>query len=882
MMYSVTADRCEKAVKIKKKHFFNFITHNRVWFACFGLPAIVLFAIHLGRGCFPFGEKSVLALDLNAQYIYYYEAFRKAVYSGHSMFYSWSQSLSGEMFGIFSYYLASPFTVVYLIFPENWIVPAVWAVLLLKAGTTGLTFGVYVKKRFCTDNIQTIILATLYALSAYCVVNTINPMWIDAVYMLPLIALGIDSLVEKNRCLLYSVSLFLAICFNYYLGYMLCVFSAFYFLYTLICKKRKGKPVTIILRFAAASVLAGLAAMAIILPTYFSLQNGKLDFSNPDYSLKLRFDFIDLLPKLLLDSYDSVNVNGLPMIYCGIPALLLAPAFFLADDIPIRKKAATGGLILIFFAVLNISILDIAMHGFRIPNWLNYRYSFFFSFTVLMASAEGLLHIQNVKRGSIIRTFGFLLVFIVLIQMRNVEYIDNFTSIWLSILLLSVYTIVLCFIRLPLRKASAQRTFAVIVAAEMSLNAALTIDAIHSEVYYSTYSSYSEFMENYRDIVAQLENYNGNVYGDKLYRIEKTRHRTVNDSMALDTKSLSHSTSTLNAGALEFLKLMGYNQRDHWSRYTTNTLAADSVLGIRYVITDPAISSPAMQQGWNAVMEVNGATIWENPYDFGIIYAVDSEFNSGFTKIYNTFSYQNLVIRNMLGDSSFKLFKEASSSHHSRNVTMTESSGYYCYSKNGENAAVTYLVTPSCSGPLYMGLSSTYKESCELYVNGEYICDVLGNVTPVCAYLGEFSQGEEITVELRPNESQFHIHNYDSFYTMDMDAWRNAFELLKQGKMQIDCFSDTHITGTIAVDTDKCVFTTIPYEKGWTILVDGEETEVECCLDSMICFDVTAGEHSIEMKYFTPGLKLGSAVSVCSITVFAIWMILRKKKGLYF
>ena len=384
----------------------RFWERNAILFACFGLPAFILLAVYLGRGVYPIRDHSVLVLDLNAQYIYYYEAFRQAILEGKSILYSWSQSLSGEMIGIFGYYLASPFMVIYLLFPKESIVEALLVVTVLKAGTVGLTFAVYARKCFKLSGMKLLIVSTFYALSAYPVVHAMNPMWIDAVYLLPLIALGLQYLIDEGRFVLFFVTLTMALIANYYIGFMLCILCVLYFLYHYFSKPREGGFKAFLLcflRFAFWGVLCAAAAMVILLPIYHSLMLGKYDFTKPDYSLSLRFPLFNLLPKLLFDSYDSVNVQGLPMIYCGIFSALLLPCFFLSPAIPMRRKVAKAGLVFFTFAIMNISILDIALHMFHIPNWLNCRYSFFFTFVLMTAVAESLAHLEDLPRDRIVK-----------------------------------------------------------------------------------------------------------------------------------------------------------------------------------------------------------------------------------------------------------------------------------------------------------------------------------------------------------------------------------------------------------------------------------------------------------------------------------------------
>jgi uncharacterized membrane protein YfhO len=94
-----------------------------------------------------------------------------------------------------------------------------------------------------------------------------------------------------------------------------------------------------LMRFGVFSVLAALISAFFLLCAFYSLQFGKSDFSNPDFSISLRFDFFDIFVKLLPGSYDTVRPNGLPMIYSGMLAIISLPLFFMSKTITAKKKA---------------------------------------------------------------------------------------------------------------------------------------------------------------------------------------------------------------------------------------------------------------------------------------------------------------------------------------------------------------------------------------------------------------------------------------------------------------------------------------------------------------------------------------------------------------
>ena len=86
--------------------------------AAFFLPLVLMYLIYVGMEVWPFGKNSVLVLDLNGQYVYYFEYFREIIHGDASLLYSWTRSLGGEFMGIFAYYLCSPFTLLVAFFPK--------------------------------------------------------------------------------------------------------------------------------------------------------------------------------------------------------------------------------------------------------------------------------------------------------------------------------------------------------------------------------------------------------------------------------------------------------------------------------------------------------------------------------------------------------------------------------------------------------------------------------------------------------------------------------------------------------------------------------------------------------------------------------------------
>lgn len=378
------------------------------YIAAFLIPALLAFIAYAFFGIYPFNARSVLTLDLNGQYVSYFEAIRYAFHGKGSLFYNWSRNLSGEFMGIIGYYLASPFTFILVLLPRKLLLESLLLIQLSKIGAAGVTFMVYAQKSKNVQPLQSVIFSTAYAMMSYIVIQLIDPMWLDGPVLLPLIVLGVEYLIDDGRKLNYIIPLALMFVAHFYIGFMVAIFVALYFFYYLLFgsnRKFKGYmdyAKTIGLMGVSTIVVLMLSAF-MILPVYSALSLGKFDFSTPDYSFNKMFRIWELIPTLLPDQYYSVNVDtgtkfyGRPEIYCGVITVVLLPLFYANKNI--RRNNKIGYTLLTFLLVMSMYVKPINMmwHGGQDPNWLPYRYSFLLSFVLLSMAAEVFAHLDGYK-----------------------------------------------------------------------------------------------------------------------------------------------------------------------------------------------------------------------------------------------------------------------------------------------------------------------------------------------------------------------------------------------------------------------------------------------------------------------------------------------------
>ncbi len=918
--------------------------------ACACLPVLLVYLIYLVRGVHPFGDGCVLVLDLNGQYVWFFEALRNFIHGDAELLYSFSRALGGEFLGMYAYYLASPLSFIVCLFPKDRMLEALLCMFLIKTAFCGFSFGYYLRKGPELKNKFTIVLfATCYALCSYAVVMQNNTMWIDAVMWLPLITLGIESLIKYGKFKLYVVSLAIALFSNYYIGYMLCIWCAIYFfVYYLAHAKELRNPFCEKLHFlrslgriAGYSLIAiGIAAF-IICGAYYSLSFGKTTFSDPKWEVATKFGLLDFLYKLLPGSYDTVRPAGLPFLYCGMLTLLLLPSYFLNQKYPLRQKVCSGILIGILFLSMSINVIDLIWHGFQNPNWLNYRYSFIFCFYLCVLAAKALDEPETVSFRSMIAVGGAITALcVVLQQYTSGDYIDpdDFSCIYFSLILIFAYLAVFAFWRKTDKKALVRNGVLVLVSVELFLSGLFNIIELDMDVGYSEYSTYNGFLDKTRPIVEAVQESD-----DSFYRMEKTFFRKTNDNMALEIRGLSGSTSTLNKDTIELLKKLGYASRSHWSKYLGGTPVSDSLLGLKYIISDKDIYENYYEV--YLTDQENGYTAYKNPYALSIGYGVadgvldfcylpeakeeeekepeEGTMDAGFIEdlanglkvnINNLlgieensgekylddhvtpFERLNDMVGTMLGEeepmSLFVPIETTSERPLVENVTFKDyktakEDGYT--PKDGQTGSITYEIVVPEDKEVFFYLPTNYPREVKLSLNLNqervdggslrYVSKGTfnANETARIISLGEFKAGDRIKLKITIVKDAVFIYDDPNapeyyFYYLDQNAFEDAMTRLAEHQLQITDYTESSFEGTYRASRDNdLLMTTIAYDSGWQIWVDGKLTTPEKAFGGFLAFHVggKAGDvHDIKLVYSPRVVSVGLTISIISLVLF--------------
>ncbi len=898
----------EKPEKIKPmRRLYNWISGKKYSYLLYAfiLPIILNYLVYLSMGIHPFGNGSVLVLDLNGQYVYFYEALRNAVYGQTSLLYSFARSLGGEFMGIYAYYVASPFSYIVCLFPQDRILEALLCIFLLKSGISGVTMGYYLTKISTKINKTTVVLfSLLYAMCSYAIIQQHNSMWIDALMWLPLLTLGIEELIRNKKYKLFVSMLALCLLSNFYIGYMCCIYTAVYFFYYYISRNEadRNNPTKeprhfsrSLLRIVFFSALAIGISMVIVASAAYSLQFGKNTFSNPDFSFEMRFDILDFLTKFLIGSYDTVRPEGMPFIYCGILTLFCVPVYFMSKKFSNREKAGAACLIVFFILSFSINTLDMVWHGFQKPNWLNYRYSFMFCFFLVTLAYKGFGEIRKVS-GKVVGAVATVLILLTALAQKFTyhAYVERISgeikfdqplkeleTVWISIIFIVIIAVVLGAAVRTKRRENINMILCIIICVELFANAIINCVEFGDDVIYSSYSSYHSFVDTVRPQVnAILEK------DPSFYRFEKNCHRKYCDNMALNIRGLTCSTSTLNKSTIEFLANIGYASRSHWSKYLGGTPVNDSLVGMKYIIASEKDNLDLYYKLTDIEPIVYNSTeyrVYENPYALSLAFAVADGVENFSMDSDSPMLLLNDLLSEMLGDgSAHSLFVPLEYEETKTNLKITTSTSTYATYKpidSSADAVLNYTFTTDKDGEVFFYLPSNYPREVRMSVNGTSKGNFYAGETTRIFSLGRFSSGTDVTLAMTLDADVLYVTpEVPALFTLDMDEVSDVFSKLSQHQYEIDEWDSTHFSGKLSTDSeDTLILTTLPYDKGWKVTVDGKSVETAQSLDALVSFRIEgSGEHEVTLIYRPACFTLGMTVSVLSLVLFILIIIFEK------
>ena len=814
------------------------ISGNITYLLAFIIPVIILVIIYYGRSIYPFGEECYLRSDMYHQYAPFYSELWNKLTNGGSLTYSWNIGMGTNFTALSAYYLASPINWVIALFPQKYMIEIMNSLIILKMAGSSVTFTYYVNKHFNTKTILSACFGIFYGLSGYLAAYSWNIMWLDCILLLPLIVLGLEKLVKEDKYMLYTVSLGLCILSNYYIAIMVCFACVFLFIHNIISMP-KPKYAYIYFKkafyFALFSLIAGGLAAILLIPEIYAFKlSASNEFSFPEV-LNCYFPVLEMLVRHLPNVDVHLGLEHYPNIYCGTFIFMLLPLYWFNPNSKLREKITKTLFVIILLTSYNMNIPNFIWHGFHFPNSLPARQGFIYIFLVLSMCFEAAINIKEYTKNQILGAFAAAIGFLVIAEQCYSGDVYNFKIFYTAGFFLVLYlSIMLIYKYSKLSKYVAMVLIIVVSAFECGMNMEFTGLSTTGRTYYL--SNYDD-MEALRDLIAEEDT---DFYRSEIYY----GYRSKNDTAWHNIKGISTFSSTAHAGITAFLDKLGCETS--FNAYSSHglTVVSQAMLNVKYTY-----SSFAREEGTDlSFIASSGNTyLYRNNYTLPVAFLVDSDINSSWDfERENPFDIQNQFIYNNTGIN--RIFYSI------------------CVSNEGDYTEI--LPDEKCHAYIYLPVSRN-DLSIDVVINGmSSNYSDLGNMDIID--IGYISPDDYVYVTNAPYGMEVYTYRESDFIT--------AFETLNEGSLQVSSYSDTKIEGTVNASYSGTMMCSIPYEKGWSVYVDGKKVSTFAIKDALLGFNVSAGEHDIVLKYSPSGLVTGTVITLFSLALLILIFVFDKKR----
>ncbi len=834
---------------------------RNIYLLAFFIPIMIFFLMAFLAKYIPFYDEVFQVFDARHQYPGFYTELMTKLREGN-LFFSFNGGLGFNFLGTITYYLMSPLNLLMVFFDAKSLSLFFMVTIYLRIGLSGLTMAIYLNNQKNKKDIWVITFSVIFALMGFLSGYYYNFMWIDSIIMLPLILLGIDKLVNDKKVFLYIFSLTLGIIFNYYIGVMLCIFSLIYFIYKIFSEEDISY-IPVIKRFIISSLVVGLLSLFILIPTYYSLLIGKAKIYGTDWMNYFEFNknYYSFFYKLTPASYHIDHQSyGPAMIYSSLFSLALVILFFFNNKFKLREKIVVAIILIFYYFCFSYNLLDYGWQLFQKPIWWQSRYSFTFSTFLIIIAFKNIVNIDNLKLNKAIKLviiwiMSILFIMGAILVLKDVGPSNyNSSAYFFLIFSIMIFAQMIYFID----DKSTYWYLIVLVVLELSINS-------YNGLIKTTFKNNKVDLEQKIVSSEKSLNYIKNIDND-FYRMEFINLNTTNDGMLHNYHGINIFTSARNQKTIDFLEFKMELDVDSGCgvKFKSYNPALLSLLNVKYLIGDVDY--------YPLCFENDDKNVHENPFPLGLGFMVnekikdltllDDDLNNNLDSIYSAFidkdvSFIKYIDNTDLIDEEVNVIK---SFNGLRNFYHRDKEQFDSYITLNYTADGNYILLPD----------DVFKRADKIYIDGNLYKKNNGNFI-------HLKKGQSIKVTYKISDTTI---NQDDlyFYLFDLNKYEEAVKELNS-IFKINTKSKNLIEGKVDVTNDKNIlFTSIPYEDGLSIKVNGKNAKPIKLLDTFVGLELEEGQNHIIINYFPKGLGVGLIISGLTFLGLICYYIASKKE----
>ena len=885
-----------KAPTLKEQGRFKaFFSNNLFIILAFLVPFVLMTTAFALMKVSPFGDQQILVTDLWHQYFPFLVDFQDKLKHGESLFWSWTQGAGVNYFALMSYYLASPLNFVSVFIPSEWLREFLMFSVVIKVACAGMFMAIFLRSVFKKNDFSLVLFGCCFSFCAFFMGYYWNTIWLDTVCITPLVVLGAVKLLTENKFRLYVVTLALSLLANYYIGLFTCIFVLLVFIAYNIVKWENVKTFfTKLLRMGVFSLIAiGITAF-FLLPAFFGLQNTNASGSSFPSTFSINIgktnDLLGVLTAIqqILSNFITFispatkEADALPNIACGTVSIVLGILFLTSKKIRLKEKIVD--MCLIFFMILSCIIrqLDYIWHGFHFTNMIPYRFSYLISFVLVVMAFRAFMLIDFSSCWDVLlAALGSTLVILFAIGTQK-----DYAIIGTAVVALVVCTMLFLYTRRIVPKQVLLIVLAVVVIGESGATAYI---GVKTTTVTGTYD-YPRGGETTKQVIDYMNSLEENT--TELWRAETTSTQTLNDGSLNGYNGLSMFNSMANVDTTRFFEnfgMMGWKSGNRYT-YAEGSPVTNMFMNLKYIISRDGVYRNTYDL--SEAYSVGNEKLLKNDHYIPMGFMVNNKLTQWVENDnedqFNPFDQQNEFFKLATGinENVYTSLDVVSQGHYDYNKFPVTKTSYGNYSFSCTDASITPHVKWNYEAPedglycMYAKISG--GDNVTVMQNDAAQGSTYGMGRPYIACIGYFNKGDKISVysQLEQGQSgsaQVYVN------LLNQDVFEKGYEKISKDVMTTTNLTGSSMEGTIDVSEDGLFYTSIPYEEGWTAVVDGKEIEITPVGGSLLAFQLSKGSHEIKLYYYPKGFWPGFAVTAICLLTFAglcayTYIIKKKKK----
>ena len=817
----------------------------------FLLPILIFSFVLKINAIVPFGNNALSIWDAKIQYLDWLCYFKDVFAGQQSLFYSFGKMLGGNCLALFHSYFSSPLNFLIVFFKKEHLPLFFTLVITLKLALASLNFFIFIKQVFKGLKVWACLALSLsYAFSSYSIQQASNIMWLDGVYMLPMILLGIYKLLFADKKLFLICSIALNILFNWYSAYFNCLFAIFYSVYLLWDKHAEltntifNTVRNLLFSFALGTGLS----MFIFLPTIILLRQGEGSFERHIFYPKFTGNILTIFENYIIGGFSE---RGSVSLYCGVLIFVLIVYYFVSQDIPGLTKKKTAAFLFFLSMCFYFFPLFGIFGGFKDATSYYYRYGYVAIAFLVTVAAAGLnsiwldcLYRDNRLALSLV-LFGILaLAFNFVHPKYGVSYV------YLNIVFGLIYYLVLQ--RLDIKKMPL--LLVVLVMVEIIINSTAVIKHCGT----MDVDKYKNYVNNEQVLISSIKNYDPAFYriASNLNRNQYSSYNTTanyNEPLAYGYNGICHYSSTYDKRQYDFLNKAGYNYPNYPDKFRfliTNTqlLSIESLLGVKYILSD--VDYKFLQQ--LSLDKANNKTVFRNQYAFPIAFKTSKDFYP-LQYTGNPFEYQNALFAQLFGVKD--LFTKVA------------------FVQQKTDTGLCWKIDALDVNRLFYGYVDTKDKKKTTLGQLGYPEYKYSRWTAPRVVM--FDSSQPVTGIYMPKVGLDDVSDV-AFYQLDLHKLQECQKIAVAGIQKDICIrNDGYISCQVQAKAGEKLFLSVPFDEGWAITNNGIPIQPALFEDTLMVIPLSPGSNALVLQYKTRGIFLGLAFSIVSLIL--TWLFVRMK-----